>query len=231
MTPEAAMVDYYARRAREYELIYEKPERQAELKVLRELLEKSFGGRQVLEVACGTGYWTEVVAQTAQSVLGLDINEKVLAIARTKRIDFTKVSFAVADVYDLKITQGRFDAGLACFWLSHVPRFRLRSFFEMFHRHLQPGSLVILTDNAFDAGSSTRISRRDPEGNSYQIRQLNDGTTHEVLKNFLSETDLRKAIAGLADDVEIEFLHYYWVLQYTVRHEASGTETPEIDTA
>lgn len=229
MTSESAMVEYYARRAREYELIYEKPERQAELKVLRELLEKSFVGRQVLEVACGTGYWTEIVGRTARSVVALDINEQVLAIARTKQIDFTKVSFAVADVYDLKFDHGPFDAGLACFWLSHVPRSRLRSFIEMFHRHLQPGSLVILMDNALDARSSTPISRRDTEGNSYQIRQLNDGTTHEVLKNFLSETDLREVVTGLADDVEIEFLQYYWVLQYTVRHEASGTETREID--
>ena len=222
MTPEAAMVEYYARRAREYEFIYEKPERQAELKVLRELLEKSFGGRQVLEVACGTGYWTEVVAQTAQSVLGLDINEQVFAIARAKRIDFTKVSFAVADVYDLKITQGRFDAGLACFWLSHVPRFRLRSFFEMFHRHLQPGSLVILMDNAFDAGSSTPVSRRDSDGNNYQLRKLSDGTTHEVLKNFLSETDLREVLEGLAEGIQVKFLRYYWTLQYTVG--ASGSQ-------
>ncbi len=65
MTDDARLVDYYAKRASEYERIYEKPERQNDLEILRNLFRKTLAGRNVLEIACGTGYWTQVVAQTA----------------------------------------------------------------------------------------------------------------------------------------------------------------------
>jgi hypothetical protein len=35
-----------------------------------------------------------------------------------------------------------------------------------------------------------------------------------VLKNFPTEPELRDAVAGLADDVQVEFLRYYWILSY-----------------
>ena len=47
---------YYARRAREYEAIYQKPERQADLRALEAGLPGVFTGRRVLEIACGTGW-------------------------------------------------------------------------------------------------------------------------------------------------------------------------------
>ena len=49
---------YYAQRAAEYERIYAKPERQADLAALRARFGKLFKGKRVLELACGTGYWT-----------------------------------------------------------------------------------------------------------------------------------------------------------------------------
>ena len=64
---ESSMVNYYAERAKEYERIYEKPERQEELRQLRDLVQRTFADTHVLEIACGTGYWTEVIARSAAS--------------------------------------------------------------------------------------------------------------------------------------------------------------------
>ena len=66
VTPQ--LETYYAKRAREYERIYEKAERQEELAWLRERLPQLFANRHVLEIACGTGYWTQYLAKTAASV-------------------------------------------------------------------------------------------------------------------------------------------------------------------
>ena len=52
---DLTLLDYYARRAEEYEQIYQKPERQAKLALLKACLVKLLAGRDVLEVACGTG--------------------------------------------------------------------------------------------------------------------------------------------------------------------------------
>ncbi len=214
---EASMVGYYARRAEEYERIYGKPERQEDLGRLRGLVERVFGGEDVLEVACGTGYWTEVAARRAASVAATDINAEVLAIARAKPIVAGKVAFLEADAYALPSLGRRFTAGLAAFWWSHVPRARLRGFLEGWHGVLGRGARVVCIDNVYVEGSSTAISRTDERGDTYQMRKLGDGSRHEVLKNFPTEGELRGAVAGLAGEVKVEWLQYYWVLSYVVQ--------------
>ena len=94
------LANYYAQRAAEYERIYAKPERQADLATLRARIGKIFKGKRVLELACGTGYWTDVIAGTAVQVTALDLNEEVLAIARTKP-NASRVSFVRGSVYEI----------------------------------------------------------------------------------------------------------------------------------
>ena len=76
--------DFYRRRAAEYEAIYAKPERQADLRVLEKLIPERMAGRRVLEVACGTGYWTVLVARTAKSLVATDAVEEPMKIAQSK---------------------------------------------------------------------------------------------------------------------------------------------------
>lgn len=210
------MVQYYADRAKEYEQIYANPERQEDLRRLRDFVARAFAGEHVLELACGTGYWTEILARSAASVLATDINQEVLAIARGKPIDSRKVNFLRTDAYALPIFLARFTAGLAAFWWSHVAKARLRGFLQEFHRALRPGARVVFIDNVYVEGSSTPISAADSSGNTYQLRKLDDGSTHEVLKNFPSANDLRRAVQDLGSEIHIEFLRYYWILDYTV---------------
>jgi ubiquinone/menaquinone biosynthesis C-methylase UbiE len=217
MSIETSMANYYAERAKEYERIYQKPERQEELRQLRDLVQRTFADTHVLEIACGTGYWTEVIARSAASVVATDINEEVLAIARSKPIDHQKASFRTADAYALPPFPQKFAAGLAAFWWSHVPKSRLRVFLENFHRAFSPGGKVVFLDNCYVEGSSTPISRTDQQGNTYQLRKLDDGSTHEVLKSFPTEAELRETLAPLALEVRIQFLKYYWILTYFPR--------------
>jgi SAM-dependent methyltransferase len=182
------------------------------LRRLRGFLERTFAGAHVFEVACGTGYWTEIVARSASSVFASDINEEVLAIARGKPIDPRKVTFRREDAYALPTVPRRFTGGLAAFWWSHVPRARLRGFLDGFHRVISQDARVFLIDNVYVEGSSTPISRTDGAGDTYQTRKLDDGCVHEVLKNFPTESELRAAVDGLAMEVQVEFLRYYWFL-------------------
>src|SRR6185436_11300113 len=116
---DTAMLDYYSRRAAEYERIYHKPERQADLARLREHLRSLLTGRRVLEVACGTGYWTAAIADAALSITATDASEEVLEVARAKRLD-GRVTFRRADAWKAGELSCDFDAGLAAFWWSHV---------------------------------------------------------------------------------------------------------------
>jgi len=211
---DSALAGYYARRAQEYERIFQKPERQGDLRALRSFVVEAFAGRHVLEIACGTGYWTQALARSAASVTAIDINDEVLEIARAKPIVGDKVVLQRADAYALPVFPQPFSGGLAGFWWSHVPKARLRSFLIGLHRALAPGATMVFIDNAYVEGSSTPVSRRDADGNTYQRRTLDDGSVHEVLKNFPTEEELRRTVDGLASNVRVGFLPHFWILTY-----------------
>ena len=214
------MANYYAHRAKEYERIYAKPERRDDLERLRSFVVRTFAGADVFEVACGTGYWTEIVAPSASSVVATDLNEEVLAIARSKPIDPQKVTFHRQDAYALPTLPQRFTGGLAAFWWSHVPRARLHSFLCGFHRIFSQSARVVFIDNVYVESSSTPISRTDELGDTYQIRKLDDGSRHEVLKNFPTAPELIATVDNLAVEVQVEFLRYYWILSYVPKMDA-----------
>src|SRR4029077_1739602 len=93
------MIQYYARRAAEYERVYELPHWQPGLARLHQIVAEVFPGRRVLEVACGTGYWTVRLAAIAARVSASDINEETLEIARGRVAHHAHVTLALADAY------------------------------------------------------------------------------------------------------------------------------------
>src|SRR5258706_2718643 len=213
---DAGLRAYYARRAAEYEAIYAKPERQADLAKLRDQLAEAFRGRTVLEVACGTGYWTPHIARHAWRVDACDINEETLAIARTKPVDPSRVTFALGDAYAPPAATPRHDAAFAGFWWSHVPKQDLPRFLAGLHGALAPRARVVCIDNRFVPGSSTPVSRVDEAGNSYQARTLADGSQHEVLKNFPEPAELLAAVEPYAAASQERPVDHYWLLQYSL---------------
>jgi demethylmenaquinone methyltransferase/2-methoxy-6-polyprenyl-1,4-benzoquinol methylase len=198
-SPEAAMADYYAARAAEYERVYAKPERQADLRALEAWLPGVFAGRRVLEVAAGTGWWTVHGARDAALWLATDLNPETLAVARAKPALPRCVRFATADAYTLAElgppADRRFDAAFAGFWWSHVPKARLAGWLDALFVHLEPGAPVVFIDNRYVEGSSTPIAEVDAEGNSWQHRRLADGSRHRVLKNHPTRAEV-EAVLG-----------------------------------
>jgi len=210
-------VAYYARRAVEYEPIYAKPERQANLVEMRDRLRDTFANRHVLEFACGTGFWTESISERARSVLATDINEEMLQIARAKDWQGRPVTFGIAEAFDPESIPGRFDAAFVGFLWSHIELEDMTTFLSRLNRRLPSGALVVFIDNRFVAGSSTPISRTDEAGNTYQMRTLADGSRHEILKNFPEESELLAVTRKLSPpvaDASVEAVKHFWMLSY-----------------
>lgn len=214
---ESGIAHYYARRAAEYERVYAKPERQADLRAIEAWLAPRFAGRRVLEVACGTGWWTVHGARLAARWLATDLNRETLAIARAKPAPASAIRWREMDAYRFDALAGEtFDAAFAGFWWSHVPRARLPGWLDALHARLEPGATVVFIDNRLVPGSSTPISRRDAEGNTFQRRALDDGSVHEVRKNFPSAGEALAAVGARGGDARwVEWTHY-WALHYRV---------------
>jgi len=208
------LASYYAKRAAEYERFYAKPERQADHAILRERIPALLSGRCVLEIACGTGYWTEFIAKRATELVALDLNEEVLEIARSKPVPANRVTFVRASAYDIPDFGRRHDALFAGFWWSHVLLKDLDRFLESATKAVAPGALLVFLDNRYVEGSSTLVSRRDADGNTYQTRKLDDGSSHEVLKNFPGERELIERASRHGSGAKVEMLPYYWLLSW-----------------
>lgn len=216
---EKALRDYYDRRAPEFEAVYRgtDPQRLRELGELADAVRGALPGRRVLEVACGTGYWTARAAEVAAHIVATDASEPMLRLARDKNLASEKVEFRIADAYELDALPGRFDAGLVMFWISHVPKSRVRAFLDGLHARLGAGAVVFLADNVDVPGVGGPAMAKPGCADSFKIRELSDGSRYEVLKNYYDTGKLRGWLAPTADELHIHFGRCYWWARYRVR--------------
>lgn len=207
------MKEYYALRAPVYDNIYEKPERQSDLDDMQQWLLETVSGRNVLEIACGTGYWTVAMSGVAQTVLATDINEPMLDIARQKRYPRENARFQCADFYDLKPGLP-FDTLFGGFIWSHIALQDMEHWLDHLHSLLPKGSLFIFLDNNFVPGSSSPIARADAQGNKWQERSLPGGQTFEVIKNFPDQATFERLLKRRSRGLQILDFQYYWAIGY-----------------
>jgi SAM-dependent methyltransferase len=175
---------------------------EAQLAPIIEWVEKYVLDRDVLEIACGTGNWTQVLAKRVRSVLATDVNDSVIAIARKKEYKSDRVAFKVADAYTLEGIENEFTAAFAADWFSHVPKSRVVGFLKLLHGKLQPGAHVVLVDMLWRDHPDLRGYRYDEEGNLYHRRRLPDGQEFDVIKNYPTEEELYGYLEGIGEDIE-----------------------------
>lgn len=207
---------YYRDRAAEYDAIYAKPERQDDLARVRGLLTGIARGR-ILEIAAGTGYWTQALAVSAAAVTATDISPEPLEVARRRQYGPAPVTFQLADAYALREVPGQFDMAFAGFFWSHVLRADLPRFLGGLHSRLGPGATVTVLDNRYVPGSSTPISRTTTEGDTFQRRRLSDGREYEIVKNFPERSQFTADVAAVGADVEWTSLRYFWLATFRLR--------------
>jgi len=204
--------DYYRRRAREYEQIYyrEHEGRRRELDTIANRLEILGRNRTVLELACGTGYWTQVLSHTAQRITAVDLSEEMLAEARRKDYG-CPVEFLTADLNQLPARDLRADLLALGFWLSHEPRENYSIFLPYLSTMVHPGGLIWMVDNNPPAeGAESHHVRLDEHGNNYKRRFLDDGTEFVILKNYFSADELHDTFSGYFTIERLAYDTYYW---------------------
>jgi protein-L-isoaspartate O-methyltransferase len=205
---------YYAQCGSESEIIYAEPERQAELALLHQRISEVMRGHHVLEIACGSGYWTVQLAQSAASVLATDLRPELIAEAEKKNLPDGKVRFGLANSDALPLNQAAqpFSACFAGFFWSHVKRQDQAALLDQLRQKYGKNLLLVMVDDNYIEGGSTPVARTDKEGNTYQIRTIANGDRYELVKNYPSDSGLRKRLASAAKDIRILRLENYWML-------------------
>ena len=213
------MKEYYQQRAPVYDRVYSYPERQNDLRELEQYIPAQFAGLDIVEVAAGTGYWTQFICKKAKSILSTDITPEALVQINRRTGDMQNVTTRIVDAYSLDPVElnanRRFNGAFAGLWYSHIPVRGIPKFYQSLHGRLAPGATVVFIDNSSAQCDRLPLSHTDQDGNTYQDRELDDGTVHRVLKNFPTEKQLIEAASSYGENfVYIEYQNF-WLFQYT----------------
>jgi ubiquinone/menaquinone biosynthesis C-methylase UbiE len=214
MDPDQRVLDeqvsYYRHRAAEYDEWWDRRGRYdrgpeattqwlSERDVITDALDRLHLGGDVLELACGTGIWTQRLIEAARSITAVDASPEMLDINRQRLgAAGSRVVFVQADLFEWQ-PERQFDAVVFCFWLSHVPRERLDKFLAIVAGALRPGARLFFADSKREGTSTASNHVLAPVGEQVMTRRLNDGTAYQVVKNFWSPKELEERFlsAGL----------------------------------
>lgn len=208
--------DYYEARAPSYDHAYVGASPPWVHEMVADL-RAALGGRHVLEIACGTGVWTDRLAPATASITAIDSSPAMRRIAADRLAGHPGVRVCDGDAYRLEQIEGDFDGGLAMQWLSHVPAQRRADFLDAWHRRLGAGAVVFLGDNQLTGDWGEELIRRPDEADTYEPRVVSDGRRYVIVKNYFTEDELRALVAPAAEDLRITMGTYWWWLSYRVR--------------
>ena len=200
--------DYYRERAPEYDEWWQRTGRydrgpaatarwQAEVSQLEAELARAALDGDVLELASGTGWWTERLARTARHLTCIDASPETIEInrARLSAVGLAEPQYKLADLFEWEPTE-EFDAVFFSFWLSHVPNDRFAPFWAKVARALRPGGRAVFIDSLPDQ-TSTAHDHRMPGPDGFQQRRLNDGRTFRIVKLFRQPDQLTNELQVL----------------------------------
>ena len=159
-------------------------------------------GKNVLELAPGTGIWTEEIFRRARHVTALDSSTEMIELNRERLGGAPNVDYVLGDIFEWE-PPSCFDAVIFCFWISHVPKARLDSFLERLAAMIVPGGSVFFLDARKDHTSTATDHILPDGGEEVMIRRLDDGREFAIVKNFWSAGELELKFAQFGLDVTI----------------------------
>jgi len=206
---------YYRARAPEYDEWWQRRGRfdrgeeelldwQRQVAVVDDALASFAATGSVLELAGGTGWWTERLARTADLLTVVDSSPEVLALNQ-ERVGRSDVRYVTADLFDWH-GDSHYDVVFFSFWLSHLPRSRFGEFWSLIDSSLTSSGRAFLIDNRNDPQPETTV--KDPFVIKYEtdlhLRRLRDGSEYRVVSVLYEPVELQSLIEAEGWKAEIQ---------------------------
>jgi demethylmenaquinone methyltransferase/2-methoxy-6-polyprenyl-1,4-benzoquinol methylase len=173
---------------------------------------KKFNPRgDVLELASGTGWWTQRLAQTASTLTCVDASPEVIALnrARLTATGYPYIRYIEADLFTWQ-PEAKYDLVFFSFWLSHVPEDLFDSFWALVSQALRSNGRAFLIDSRAAESSQARDHTMF-EVNGMQERRLNDGRSFRVFKRYWEAKELSRRLEQLSWTADLHDTPTYFV--------------------
>lgn len=163
-----------------------------------------FAAGDVLELACGTGIFTDVLRRRANTVDALDASPAMLALNAKRTAGATNVTYAQADLFDWAPTR-RYDRIFFGFWLSHVPDDLFETFWSAVRDALAPGGGVLFVDSMpYRADQGVGAPADVDSAIRTEQRSLDDGRTFRIVKRYWEPAALVERLSAAGWDARVE---------------------------
>lgn len=143
---------------------------------------------EVLELACGTGIWTQELLRISFSITAIDGAPEMIELSRRK-LGNAKVDYRCADLFEWEPDR-QYDLVFFAFWLSHIPGEHLAAFFNRVMRATKIGGSVFIVD---EPKGGRNLSGAN-QGDQYQQRTLRDGRTFQIIKVYYDPHDIQREL-------------------------------------
>jgi len=189
-------IEYYRARAQEYdESISEAVDL---LKPGKELLLQLGKFDSILELACGTGMWTETLTHMGKEVTAVDAAPEMLEIARQK-LGEENIQYQQADLFHWEATQ-QYDLVFFANWLSHVPPEALDEFLKKVKQAVRDGGQIAMIDQYSPSDSDKQVATDD----IYAKRPIQDGRQFTIVKAFYNLEYLQGKFESQGFEVSVD---------------------------
>jgi len=187
-------IAYYRARAREYDRSISSA---FELFEAGKALLLNLGKfNSILELACGTGFWTETLLNMGDKVTATDAAPEMLAIAR-ERLGEERITYRQVDLFQWQPDE-KYDLVFFANWLSHVPPDALGGFLKKVRASLRSGGSLAIVDQYAPSEADSAIAKEA----IYAVRPLEDGRQFTIVKAFYGLKEFETNLKTLGFEVK-----------------------------
>lgn len=171
-------------------------------------------GKTVLEIGCGTGEFSRLLAQRFDQVIAIDLSPNMIKVAKQHSQHFDNINFQVADILQWQFPLEKFDAIASIATLHHLP---LTQLLPKLKATLNPGGKLVILDLVkyeypkdilldiisiplnlfFEIFKNKKIKPTDEEIQAWKEHSLTDNyltlsQAKQIFPSFLEKVKIRK---------------------------------------
>lgn len=165
--------------------------------------------RHILELASGTGIWTQELLSIGQKITAIDISPEMIEINRSK-LGSPRVEYRQLDLFSWE-PDNEYDLVFFSFWLSHVPPEFLDSFLTKVYNSVRVGGQVFIIDSRFSPTSTAKNHTLIDDSNIHKSRKLNDGREFKIIKIFYEQNVLKDKLIQVGFNADVKVTENYFL--------------------